>query len=547
MTDEKFILDNFENALEEKQIIAYFQPEIRALTGSVCGCEALARWILPDGTVIQPVEFVPVLEKHELIHKLDLAILERVCDAYLYLKEKDISTVPFSINLSRIDFYHRDMQHDITEILERRGVPRDAVNIEITESVMLDEPAALKENFEKFHESGFNIYMDDFGSGFSSLNVLKDYQFDVLKIDMRFLSNNGKRSKNILAAIISMAKVINIHALVEGVETKEDVDFLKSIGCEIFQGYYFSKPLSLDDLAEFFIECPAGVEIPEERTYMETVGRVNFLSPNPMGCSSTSFSEDEDICGYVSGVSFGLIEYNGVDANYLYINDAYKKDLLKLGISSEKALEAAVNEDERKFHQVFFDFMDMVCETDEIQTIDNVMNCGYFTFKAKRVASYGNRTMIAAMINLYDPHISDNRSDDMQEFSQVVYSTYEIVIMMYPDEDRIHKIYSSSGFKNLFNSESINFGLKYFMENYIHKNDQARFRDFFISEKYCERMDAEGTTFIEEPFRLLSVNNIYRWICMRVTRAFAAAEPKYLLTVQSINRNLVDLLSDKYE
>ena len=333
-------------AYAEKQIIAYFQPEIRTLTGSVCGCEALARWILPDGTMIPPAEFVPVLERHDLIHKLDLAILDRVCDAYLYLESKDISTVPFSINLSRIDFYHRDMQREITEVLERRGVPREAVNIEITESVMLEEPAALKENFEKFHESGFNIYMDDFGSGFSSLNVLKDYQFDVLKIDMRFLSNTGHRSKNILAAIISMAKVINVHALVEGVETKEDVEFLKSIGCEIFQGYYFSKPLSLDDLAEFFIECPAGVEIPEERAYMEAVGHVNFLSPNPMGCSKTSFTENTDICGYVSSVPFGLIEYNGTNANYLFINDAYKQDLMKLGFMSEKTLEAAINEDE---------------------------------------------------------------------------------------------------------------------------------------------------------------------------------------------------------
>ncbi|MBR6835915.1 MAG: EAL domain-containing protein, partial [Oscillospiraceae bacterium] len=104
-------------AYAEKQIIAYFQPEIRTLTGSVCGCEALARWILPDGTMIPPAEFVPVLERHDLIHKLDLAILDRVCDAYLYLESKDISTVPFSINLSRIDFYHRDMQREITEVL----------------------------------------------------------------------------------------------------------------------------------------------------------------------------------------------------------------------------------------------------------------------------------------------------------------------------------------------------------------------------------------------------------------------------------------------
>ena len=547
MTDEKYILDNFEKALAEKQIIAYFQPEIRTLTGSICGCEALARWILPDGTVIPPAVFVPVLEKYDLIHRLDLAILDRVCDAYLYLQEKNISIVPFSINLSRIDFHHNDIQNDINEILKRRGVPHDAVNIEITESVMLDEPEALKESFKKFHESGYNIYMDDFGSGYSSLNVLKDYHFDVLKIDMRFLSNSGDRSRNILAAIISMSKVINVHALVEGVEKEEDVTFLKSIGCEIFQGYYFAKPLALDDLIDYFFDCPGGVETPEERKYMEAVGRVNFLSSSPLGCSRTSFSEAKNLCGYVNSVPFGLIEYDGTNAKYLFINDAYIKDLHKLGIKSEKDLEAAINEEERQFHQQFFDFMDMVIESDEVQTIDNVMNCGYFTFKAKRIARCGNRSVVAAMINIYDPHISDNRSDDMQEFSQAVYSTYEIVMMLYPEENRIHKIYSSSGFENLFNSESISMGIRYFMENYIHEKDWERFKEFFKSEKFIERMDAEGTTFVGDSFRLLSVNNTYRWINFRVTRAFAASEPKYLLTVQSVNRKASEMLSDKYK
>ena len=159
------------------------------------------------------------------------------------MREKGLPLHPFSINLSRHDFNEMDMLKAISDVIKKYNVPSTAIHIEITESVMLDNTAYFRRIFDSFHDAGFAIFMDDFGSGYSSLNVLKDYSFDVLKIDMRFLSDIGTRSKKILSSVINMAKAIGIHTLAEGVETKEQMIFLRNIGCAMLQGYYYSKPL----------------------------------------------------------------------------------------------------------------------------------------------------------------------------------------------------------------------------------------------------------------------------------------------------------------
>ena len=205
--DEQYILDNFETALNSGHIQAYYQPVIRTLTERICSVEALARWQDPMTGLLSPYIFISVLEKNRLIHKLDLAILENICVTYNEMKEKNIPLHPFSINLSRLDFNEVNMLDEISGILKKHNVPANAIHIEITESVMLDNTAYFRRIFDSFHDAGFAILMDDFGSGYSSLNVLKDYRFDVLKIDMRFLSDIGNRSKKIL--ICRLAVIAN--------------------------------------------------------------------------------------------------------------------------------------------------------------------------------------------------------------------------------------------------------------------------------------------------------------------------------------------------
>ncbi|MBQ9604070.1 MAG: EAL domain-containing protein, partial [Firmicutes bacterium] len=195
LPNEKYILDNFETAVKNGYIKPFFQPIIRTLTGDICGAETLARWDDPDFGLLSPALFVDLLEKNGLISKLDLCIVESLCYGYDFLRKQGKKPMRFTVNLSRIDFDNGDFFEEITAVFKKYNVPPHAVCLEITESVTLDNTEEFRFLFDKFRSAGFEIWMDDFGSGYTSLNVLKDYEFDVLKIDMKFLSDINARSR----------------------------------------------------------------------------------------------------------------------------------------------------------------------------------------------------------------------------------------------------------------------------------------------------------------------------------------------------------------
>jgi EAL domain-containing protein (putative c-di-GMP-specific phosphodiesterase class I) len=181
------------------------------------------------------------LENYQLIHKLDSYIIKEVCKIYRFNIDNKIEMIPVSFNLSKLDFILTDIEKVIDDLVTEYKVPHDMLNIEITESMFVENASLIGCTIDRFHSKGYKVWMDDFGSGYSSLNILKDYNFDELKIDMAFLSNFSEKSKKILKSIVLMAKEIGIKTLAEGVETKEEFEFLRDIGCEKIQGYYFGK------------------------------------------------------------------------------------------------------------------------------------------------------------------------------------------------------------------------------------------------------------------------------------------------------------------
>ena len=197
-------VNRFEDALSKGCIKTYFQPLTRTITGKVCGAEALARWEDPQRGLIPPGEFIGLLEEYRLIHKLDLAMLKNVCRFY---QQNDCKDMTFSINLSRIDFVETDMLREITKILSEYDVPVNTIHLEITESTMLRNREKTRRLFKQFNDAGFSVWLDDFGSGYSSLNVLKDYRFDVMKIDMSLLQQFDECSRKIIASIINMGRI----------------------------------------------------------------------------------------------------------------------------------------------------------------------------------------------------------------------------------------------------------------------------------------------------------------------------------------------------
>ena len=246
----QYIVSHIDEAISNDWIKAYYQPVVYAKNRKLCGVEALARWIDPEYGFLNPGIFIPSLEDAQLAYKLDLAMLEIVCKNMRRVLDNGETVVPTSINFSRSDFSVVDIPNEIVRITNKYNIPTYYLHIEITESALLEKTVDLAEAMRRIKENGFSIWLDDFGSGYSSFNTLKDYEFDVLKLDMEFLKGfeSNKKSKPLIKAVIDLAGHINMRTLAEGVETEEQANFLKSIGCEKLQGYLISKPITYEEL-----------------------------------------------------------------------------------------------------------------------------------------------------------------------------------------------------------------------------------------------------------------------------------------------------------
>ncbi|HAM78113.1 MAG TPA: diguanylate cyclase [Treponema sp.] len=249
---KKYIVNSIDNAIKNGYIKVFYQPVVWAADGKLCGAEALARWDDPDFGFLQPGAFISILEEYHLIHKLDMAVLEIVCRDLSEAMDKGLRVFPISINFSRLDFELLNLADELDSCMERYGIDKGLIHVEVTESMLGEGNAKLTGMLNKLRERGYSLWLDDFGSGYSGLNVLKDYSFDMMKIDMNFLSkfSENKKSQPILTSIVDLAGKIGMKTLSEGVETNEAYDFLRSIGCQRLQGYLFGKPMLKSELVE---------------------------------------------------------------------------------------------------------------------------------------------------------------------------------------------------------------------------------------------------------------------------------------------------------
>lgn len=246
---QQFVLDNIDDAVENEDIKVYYQPIVRTRTGEICGYEALARWQDKEKGLISPASFIEILEEHRQIHKLDLFMVRKVCQDYVQLRSRGEMLVPVSINLSRLDFNLCNVIDEVEKCRIAADMPVNMLDVEITESALNDDDAHIKNEIDHFRELGYQVWIDDFGSGYSSLTTILNYKFDTLKIDLAFLRQYDKnpRSGAVLGFIIQAAHSMGHVTLTEGVETEEHFEFLKTIGCDKAQGYHFGKPQPMEE------------------------------------------------------------------------------------------------------------------------------------------------------------------------------------------------------------------------------------------------------------------------------------------------------------
>lgn len=249
----KFIEDNMNQALANGEFVMYLQPKYNITDGKATGAEALVRWIIPGHGVVPPNDFVPVFEKNGFIIKMDQYIWEEACKLIRKWMDAGIKTFPISVNVSRRHLRDMKFIEVLDGLVEKYKIPKNLLEIEITETV---NEAGIVESMQTLKEHGFTLLMDDFGSGYSSLNTLKNTKFDVIKFDRMFLNNfiGSDRGQKIVEYTIKMTTAIGLDMVAEGVETKEQADFLKVCGCNTAQGFYYAKPMPVEEFEKKYID-----------------------------------------------------------------------------------------------------------------------------------------------------------------------------------------------------------------------------------------------------------------------------------------------------
>ena len=257
MLKKQAVTDCMESALEQHQFQVYFQPKYRISDEKLAGAEALVRWKHPEWGLQSPAEFIPLFEQNGFITKLDQFVWDKVCSS---MKKWDLEGLPrisVSVNVSRADIYNADLSEILRETVKKYHLPASRLHLEITESAYTENPKQIIDTVSRLRDMGFVIEMDDFGSGYSSLNMLNEMPIDILKLDMKFIRSETAKpnSQGILRFIIDLARWMHLDVVAEGVETGEQLERLRQIGCDYVQGYYFAKPMPCEEFKALLKEC----------------------------------------------------------------------------------------------------------------------------------------------------------------------------------------------------------------------------------------------------------------------------------------------------
>ncbi len=361
MLTEQDILAIAGQALEEKHFVLYYQPQYNHANGTIIGAEALVRWKHPDRGLISPGIFIPIFEKNGYISKLDFYVFEQACEFLKRCREQGLPIIPISTNFCRHDIFLTDFAEKLEKIRKRYDIPANYLRVEITESAIMGSNEQVNEMIKRLHKYGYVVEMDDFGSGYSSLNVLKDIEMDIIKLDMLFLSEetNNSRGGTILSAIVRMAKWLKVPVIAEGVETLKQADFLRSIGCNYIQGYLYSRPLP----EEQYVELLMGKTISNTATQMELAEKLDSGDFwNPKSQETLIFSH------YVGGAA--IFDYHDGKLEVLRVNQKYLREM-GMNLTEKEVIETdllSTLDEENK--QIYIDMLNRAMETMEEQECD---------------------------------------------------------------------------------------------------------------------------------------------------------------------------------
>ena len=517
---------HLEKAIESGEFEVYFQPIIHTISGSLCGFEALVRWHHPTLGFLTPGQFLPSLEETKQIYHLDIHIVEKVCKWYAEQKAAGKPVVPVSVNLSRSDFESANMFRIIESLADRYGMPHNMLNIEITEGALSENEKIVSANIEQFRHAGFQVWMDDFGSGYSSLNTLKDYVFDELKIDMFFLSDMSLRSKRIIRSIISMAKDISMVTVVEGVETQEQVDFLKAIGCDRMQGYYFSRPLPYKELLRLLADKGIPFESEEDRQYYHEINRINLLSPSPF----TIAESGKDRRG--GGIPLAILEKHGEEYDFIYQDMAFVESLRVLGaVNAMDAIQKLVHFGILSREEIDRFLLETI--QDGEREINFTVNGDLCSSHAKLLSARNWRQAILLSINNITQSINISHKQLVDQSLMNIYSMYYRVSILRPEKDEVIIVFTRDhhGVETDV-PHSLKDMIEHYKEEVVHEDDREAYQAFLDLGTLEQRIKASSRGFINTKIRTLDADGHYT---KKMYLAVSAGNHEIILLVRYAN------------
>lgn len=490
---ESYLIQNIERVIRDRHIQILYQPVIRTINGSLCGFEALARWNDPKYGYLTPDHFIPALESNQLITKLDLYVLNEVCRTIRERQDTGGINVPVSINLSRMDFLSCDIFSEVENAVLKYGISRDMLYIEITESVIMEDKKIFRREFKRFRDAGYQIWMDDFGSGYSSLNVLSECDVDEIKLDMLFMRNFDEKSKQLVRSVILMAKQLGIRTLAEGVETQEQYDFLRDTGCEKIQGYLFSPPVTAERIAEMYSGGDTEIETRLWKKYYSKIGEVNFITSKPLA----------------------IIEYDGENFNYLYVNNPYRSIWNELGISGIESVIEMINSKASPLWVQYRELIDRLEENGEKDYTDLVINNQYVRINLKLICREQKRRLFRGELLILNYSTDKHHTEEMDYVFRMMYAMYDTVHVFNAGERKIETLLPGTNF-GLISSDINKSGVQMtdidvVAEKIIYVEDRQAFLSFMNYDTMLERIRKKERNYITEMFRTKTANGSYVW------------------------------------
>ena len=492
LENSEYVVSHIDQAVQDRWLRVYYKPIIRSASGNLCGMEALARWVDPQRGMLSPGVFIGPLEESQQIWKLDLFVVKEVINLIAQREKVGMTEIPISVNLSRIDFLCSDVFALIDSLVKESGIPRRLLCIEITESAVALQDKAITRALARFRDAGYEVWMDDFGSGVSSLNLLKDYDFDVLKLDMEFLHDETIRSREIVSSVVSMDKGIGLRTLAEGVETDEQADYLRKMGCEKMQGFYFGKPLPFDDSLRECLNRGITIESAKQKSFFDAAAAVNF-------CSDAALI----LFDYCHGVF-----------HILQMNELASRMILDYGTNGRLQFEEAVNEWNRTSNHALDRAMKYSIETGKAgeQAVSFLGKDMVFRFRVVKQLD-GHNLVVAHYFDI---------SSRMAEITNLAKST-----------NRILEFYRNVFYLNIENQtiQSLRFGnnisgseelgavaLRDENGEYssllpgIFQLDKDRYQSFIDPTTLAARLDAADGGVLRDIFRTTRTDGSFQWM-----------------------------------